>query len=77
MLFYYSRRYDAAAVGTRVVEVVCERCGCEYFYQLARLGAGSASAPYAIGSASAERSARQEAQQDLDGRLTEQAELVP
>ncbi len=77
MLFYYSRRFEAAAVGTRVVEVACERCGCEYFYQLARLGSGSASAPYAIGSASAERSARQGAQQDLDERLTEEAELVP
>jgi hypothetical protein len=77
MLLYYGRRYDAASVGARVVGVVCEKCGCEYFYELARVGAGAASAPYAIGSAGAERSAKQQARKDLDRRLTEEAELVP
>ena len=51
MLLYYGRQYDAASVGARVIGVVCEKCGCEYFYELARVGEGAASAPYAIGSA--------------------------
>src|SRR4051812_32296031 len=77
MVFYYGKRFDSASVGTRLVEVVCDQCGCAYFYELARVGRGSASAPYAIGSTGAARSATEQAQRDLGQRLEEEAELVP
>lgn len=46
MVFYFSKRFEAALAGTRVVGVKCDECGCEYFYEMSRLGRGSASAPY-------------------------------
>ena len=77
MVFYYGKRFDSASIGARLVAVVCDKCGCEYQYELARVGSGAASAPYTIGSASAAQSATEKARQDLDRRLGEEAELVP
>jgi hypothetical protein len=77
MVLYYGRRYDASSAGGRIVAVVCAKCRCEYFYELARVGSGAASAPYAIGTSGAQRSATEQAQSDLQRRLAEEAELVP
>lgn len=77
MLHYHGRRYDASSVGGRVVPVVCEKCGCEYFYELTRVGEGAATAPYSIGTGRAQRSADEQARRDLHRRLAEEAELVP
>ena len=34
MLFYYGRQYKSALVGKRLIPVHCDRCGCEYYYEL-------------------------------------------
>jgi hypothetical protein len=74
---YHGERIVSASVGTRLATVVCEVCGREYFYELARVGSGAETAPYYIGRERAERSAQDQAQQDLDRRLAEEAEIVP
>ncbi len=76
-MFYYERKYYSSSIGSRLVEVTCDRCGCEYLYELARVGAGSASAPFAIGGAGAASSASEASRRELLRRLAEEAELVP
>ena len=76
-MFYHGRHFHSASIGSRLVEVICERCGCEYLYELARVGSGSETAPYGIGSKAAARSADEQAKRDLNRRLADEAELVP
>jgi hypothetical protein len=71
------RTFDAAHVGHRLVEVVCEKCQFRYYYELARIGFGSSMAPYAIGSKRAAKDSTKQAREDLDRRLAQEAELVP
>jgi hypothetical protein len=40
MFVYIARRYFSTRTGTRIVNLQCERCGCEYHFQLHRVGAG-------------------------------------
>jgi hypothetical protein len=77
MVFYHGKRFEAAAMGVRLVGVQCEKCGCNYFYELARIGTGSAVAPYGIGKSSASVSSQKQSQRDLKERLAHEAELVP
>ena len=77
MLFYYGREYKSALVGKRLIPVHCDRCGCEYYYELVRVGSGNATAHYGIGSKRAERTAEERARLDLNRRLERDAELVP
>jgi hypothetical protein len=77
MLFYWDKQIVSGRAGTRFVRVECDQCGCEYFYELARIGSGSAPAPYGLGTTAAESSARDQSQRDLLERLTHEAELVP
>ena len=76
-MFYVEKRIDAARFGTRINGVKCDQCGCEYYYQLARVGTGSAIAPYYVGQSAALRSADDQSERDLAVRLTSEAELVP
>ncbi len=77
MLLYHGKRIDSATVGTCLVAVQCEKCGCQYYYQLARIGTGAATAHYGIGTAAATQSSQQKSQRDLKDRLSREAELVP
>lgn len=77
MVLYYGKHIEAAQVGGRVARVVCDRCGCEYFYELTRIGTGSETAPYGIGTAGATRRAKKQSRRDLQRRLAREAELVP
>lgn len=77
MVFYYGRHFESAAIGTQIVPVQCDACGYKYYYELARIGSGSASAHYGIGSARADRVASEQSAGDLDERLNFEAELVP
>jgi hypothetical protein len=77
MLLYYAKRFDSAQVGARIVSIQCDKCGCEYFYELARIGVGTASAPYGAGQDAAARKSQETSQRDLDARLSYEAELVP
>jgi len=77
MVAYFEKHFESVHIGGEVVPVQCEKCGCEYSYELARVGSGSASAPYFLGGQRATASAQQQSQQDLVGRLATEAELVP
>jgi hypothetical protein len=74
---YVGKRFDATKRGQRVVQVKCDQCGCEFFYELARVGTGAASAPYYVRQDSASRRAMKQAEVDLERRLTREADLVP
>jgi hypothetical protein len=75
-VFYHGKRFDAAVAGARIVPVKCEKCGCEYFYELARVGEGAVTA-YLMAHAAAAESAQEKSQRDLNERLSHEAELVP
>ena len=77
MLHYFAKHFRAAATGRRIEPVTCEKCGTHFFYELARVGIGSASAPYYLGQASASNRADAAAQRNLAKRLEREAELVP
>jgi hypothetical protein len=78
MHFFYSQKsFHAEQVGQRIARVECAKCGCEYFYQLTRIGSGRGVAPYGMGVEEAKRSANEGSQRDLEQRLTFEAELVP
>ncbi len=77
MVPYYSREYRSTSIGVRIVEVTCEKCAAVYFYELARVGKGAVSAPYAIGSDTAAQKSTDLAEANLNQRLTDESELVP
>jgi hypothetical protein len=77
MFIYYARQFNASFTGIRMVPVCCEQCRSDYFYELARVGTGSASAPYGIGSKGAAERAEKQAKEELQRRLVEESELVP
>ena len=77
MPFYFGRRSESARTGSRLIQVDCDKCGCRYFYELVRLGTGSATAPYGIGTNLAAKSAEKQSERDLEQRLAREAELVP
>jgi hypothetical protein len=75
-VFYHGKRFDSTAAGARLVPVKCDQCGCEYFYELARIGDGAVSA-YLMAHAAAAELAEEKSQRDLQDRLSHEAELVP
>lgn len=77
MIPYFASRYECSQSGTRIVGVDCEQCRCRYFYELTRIGIGSATAPYGLWSGYAEISSKEQSAQELQARLIEEAELVP
>lgn len=77
MILYWGKQIDAEQGGGCLVRVQCATCGCEYFYELARIGTGSRSAPYGIGVDRATDFARYHSKRDLAKRLATEAELVP
>lgn len=77
MFLYYARNFESGVPGNRLIAVRCEKCRCEYFFKLACVGAGSAQAPYGIGSKRAARAAQERARRVLEKRLARDTELVP
>src|SRR5687767_9480977 len=77
MFVYASKTFTAAQVGQKLQKVVCDKCKQIYFYELVRIGAGSATAPYLIGMNKARQRAEDRAGADLGDRLYGDAELVP
>lgn len=77
MLFYFGRTFTESVSGNRLIELTCEHCSSVYYYFLARIGRGSATAPYAIGQKRAARRAGELARRDLEKRLLHESELVP
>src|SRR2546423_1606461 len=74
---YVGKEFTSTAGGSVIKDVSCEQCGHRYFYQLSRIGTGSASAPYFLGQASAAQHARQSATASLEAKLQLECDLVP
>jgi hypothetical protein len=77
MLIYHGKRFTFTRAGSSLVDVECDRCGCQYCYELARVGSGSSTSHYWIGQSSAKTASAEHADQDLRNRLVREAELVP
>ncbi|QDT39089.1 hypothetical protein [Stratiformator vulcanicus] len=75
--WYFSTEFEASHLGQALVEVECEKCGCEYYFELARQGVGHVSSPYGIGTSKAEAVAEEKAESNLNDRISSEAELVP
>jgi hypothetical protein len=74
---YWGDHVDKEDVGRRFVPVECAKCGCQYFYELIRVGYGSAMAHYGIAYDRAVDRAEKSAERNLARRLAAEAELVP
>jgi len=57
-MFVYTKTFSSAQVGQIQKEVRCERCDCEYTYQMIRRGSGRSTSVYGLG----EKTAKQQAQ---------------
>jgi hypothetical protein len=77
MFLYYGKTFESSRAGGCLVGVVCDHCGCTYYYELARIGTGAQTASYGIGSSSASQKAQDQSESDLQRRLAMEAELVP
>ena len=77
MFIYYGKTFKASQAGERVVSVTCENCGCQYYYELIRIGSGASTASYGLGTASASRKAQAQSERDMQRRLALEADLVP
>jgi hypothetical protein len=77
VFIYVGKTFTATATGSAIRDVRCERCRCEYHYELARTGVGRASAPYYLGQRSAAARAERGAANDLRKKLGRDHELVP
>ena len=77
MLIYHGKRFTSAIAGKTFAEVECDKCGCHYGYELARVGSGSSTSHYWIGQSTAKTTSAQRAHQDMGDRLAREAELVP
>jgi hypothetical protein len=61
------KSYDAEQIGKRILGVVCEKCGCPFYYELVRVGTGSSSSA---------RAAQEISNQDLQTQLAEDSDPV-
>lgn len=77
MLMYIAKTFTATAIGQRLKDVTCEKCGTHFQYMLSRSGTGTASAPYYLGQRSAERRAEANAKKHLAKLMERDEELVP
>src|SRR5258706_6987794 len=77
MFVYVGKSYRAAATGSIIKKCTCEKCACEYQYQMVRRGEGASSAPYYINQRGAELRAQQRAQRTLAKRLEKGIDPVP
>jgi hypothetical protein len=75
--FIHVSRTTSDIVGSRVVQVVCDKCRCEYHYLLSRLGSGHGISAYGLGGKAAEENATMGANKALTRRLGNDADLVP
>ena len=71
MHLYVGKTFTATASGSAMREVICEKCRCHFFYQLARAAKGTAEAPYYIGQDAAALRAQHRAQAKVDKMLKE------
>lgn len=77
MVYYFEQNIETSLVGNSIASVQCHKCGCDYYYELTRIGKGRAIAPYGIGASLAEDSAEKQSRKNLAKRMDAEAELVP
>lgn len=77
MVGYFGKRVEVTNFGKKIVPVKCEKCGCEYFYELSRMAKGVRYADFDLFQRWATQSATTDAARNLDNRLDDEAELVP
>src|SRR5438874_2630964 len=77
MHFYFGKEFTAAATGSIVRDVTCEKCGCAYHYRLVRRGEGHGHSPYHLNNRGAERRAHDRAQRRLAKMLARDVDPVP
>jgi hypothetical protein len=76
-MIYFGRRYSAAMTGSVVRRVKCEKCPCEYAYELVRRGTGSGTSPYLLNNAGAQDLAQKQASRRLRKQLENGMDPVP
>lgn len=77
LLLLSGRNYSAAIEGTAYKQVTCEKCGCEYVYQIARRTTGTASSAASLTLKRAQEKAHLRAQKNLRRELEKGVEVVP
>jgi hypothetical protein len=77
MFLFVSRVFRSSVAGSVIKDVMCEKCGTAYQYQLVRRGDGSSSAPYYLGQRSARSRAESNAKNLLQKRLRKGIDPVP
>ncbi len=77
MLIYHGEQIEAAVAGRRIVAVKCDKCSCQYYYELVRVGWGASMAHYGLGKDAAKRSSHEKSQRDLAGRTCAKRSSVP
>ena len=77
MIFYFGRNYTSRHVASRIADVRCDKCGCQYYYELRRTAIGQASAPYGLGAEAASDAAVASSKREVANRLRFDSEPVP
>lgn len=77
MFIHFARRFVSTRIASRIVGVECERCGCQYYFELRRAGIGEGTAHYGLLTESAKNSSSEAAKKALADRLSSDQEPVP
>lgn len=68
-MLIHGTKFDAAQVAPVVREVHCEKCGCDYAYEMVRRGTGAASTAYGLFANTRVKAAAAEAAKSLQQQL--------
>lgn len=77
MFMYFGKTHYSTSYGVQLENVTCDRCNCEYQYELARYGLGISHSHYGLGESNANHKAHGRSSENLNERLAFDAELVP
>src|ERR1700754_4599988 len=77
MFVYVGRTYTSTLTGRRLMEVRCEKCSANYYYEMLRVATGSGSSPYMLNNAGAANRAASGARKNLDALLARGTDPVP
>jgi hypothetical protein len=75
-MYYFGRNYSAALTGSVVRHARCEKCSCEYGYEMVRRATGSGHSPYCLNNSGAQDRANAQASRALRRALEKGADPV-
>lgn len=75
-LLYTHRLYTAAMTARTIKNVHCEKCECDYAYELIRRGSGQGSSAYGLNNKGAQTRAEKAARSDLHRKLVQGVDPV-